>query len=184
MADFNADDKKEITQTAGFYEEGVYTIKIVDVTGGVTDKGSEYFEFEVVGNNGEEGTVRTYFTDAAKPYSFNTIRNIFVHNTPEKNKEIIKKSVEDCANTTDLLTLCEALRGKDAWLLVQKTGDTYTNPKTGKVYDNLNRNIYGYAPKFTPSAKAPTATQTSSDIMGGGEEITSENVDQVFPFAN
>ena len=182
MAKFNEDDKKEIQQGgAGFYEEGVYTVQIVEVTGGVTDKGSEFFEFEVVGGNGEEGKVRTYFTDAAKPYSFNTIRNIFVHNTVEKNKDKIREMVDACEDTDALLKLCEGLRGKDAWLLVQYTGDTYTNPTSGKSYKNVNRNLYGYEPKFTPTpetASSKVAEQT------GGEEITSENVDQVFPFTD
>lgn len=185
MAKFNAEDKKEIAQGgAGFYEEGVYEVQIVDVTGGVTDKGSEFFEFEVTDSDEREGKVRAYFTDAAKPYSFNTIRNIFVHNTVEKNKDKIREMVDACEDTDALLKLCAELRGKDAWLLVQKTGDVYTNPTSGKTYDNVNRNLYGYEPKFTPSA-TPSNPQndTAKTAMGeGSEEITTDNVDQVFPF--
>lgn len=182
MAKFNQEDKKEITQgSIGFTEEGVYTVQIVDVSGGVSDKGSEFFEFEVVGGNGTEDKIRTYFTEGAKPYSFNTIRNIFVHNTKEENKDKVRAEVDACEDTDSLLKLCEALRGKDAWLLVQKSGTTYTSPKSGKTYDNVNKNLYGYEPKFTPSPK--TQTQQVAE-QTGGEEITSENVDQVFPFGN
>lgn len=185
MANFNEDDKKEIAQGAsGFYEEGVYPIQIVDVTGGVTDKGSEFFEFEVVGKDGEEGKVRTYFTDAAKPYSFNTIRSIFVHNAVnESAKEKTRAKIDSVENTDELLKLCEALRGKDAWLLVQYTGETYTNPSSGKSYKNVNRNIYGYEPKFTPTPQESQAT-TSNSAPADNQEITKDNVDEVFPFGN
>lgn len=182
MADFNDDDKKEIAQgAAGFYEEGVYPVQIVDVTGGETDKGSEFFEFEVVGAEGQEGKVRIYFTEKAKPYSFNTVRNIFVHNTVEKNRDKVREQVDACKNTDELLKLCEALRGKDCWVLVQYTGDTYTNPSSGKSYKNVNRNLYGYEPKFTPTPEAKTVSSVKQDV-GGGEEITTDNVNEVFPF--
>lgn len=186
MAKFNADDKKEIAQGgAGFYEEGVYPVQIVDVTAGVTDKGSEFFEFEVTDDQEREGKVRTYFTDAAKQYSFNTIRNIFVHNTVEDNKDKVRAMVDEVEDTEALLKLCEGLRGKSCWLLVQKTGDTYTNPTSGKTYDNVNRNLYGYEPKFTPSTpSANPQNNTAKQVMGGGEEITKDNVDEVFPFGS
>jgi len=182
MADFNDDDKKEIAQGgAGFYEEGVYPVQIIDVTGGETDKGSEFFEFEVAGAEGQEGKVRVYFTDKAKPYSFNTIRSIFVHNTVEKKKDEVRAMVDKCKNTEELLKLCDALRGKDCWLLVQYTGETYTNPSSGKSYKNANRNLYGYEPRFTPTPSTNAADSVKKDV-GGGEEITSENINEVFPF--
>lgn len=181
MATFTQDDKREISQSLGFYDEGVYEVKIVAVDAGTTEKGSEYFEFEVADTEGREGKVRTYFTDAAKPYSFNTIRSIFVHNTVEKNKEAVRKEVDECEDTDALLKLCQELRGKDAWLLVQYTGETYTSPKNGKVYKNMNSNLYGYAPTFTPTPQSAEPAQTAPSDTG---EITKDNVEQVFPFGN
>lgn len=180
MVKFSKEDKREISQAgAGFYNEGVYKIQIIGVTAGVTDKGSEYFEFEVTDEDEREGKVRTYFTEGARPYSFNTIRSIFVHNTVEENKEKVRDMVDQCDDTDALLKLCEGLRGKEAWLLVQYTGDTYTSPKNGKVYRNMNRNLYGYEPKFTPTPESAEPAETSAQDTG---EITKDNVDEVFPF--
>ena len=184
MVKFGDEDKQEIAPvTNGFFDEGVYPVQIVSVLGGVTDKGSEFFEFELTDDDGREGKARLYFTDASKKYSFNTIRGIFVHNTAEEKRDAVRERVNACEDTKDLLKICEALRGKSAWLLVQYTGDTYTSDKTGKVYKNVNRNLYHYEPSFTPTPVADEpSTSTAKDTMGGGDEVTDENVDEMFPF--
>jgi hypothetical protein len=178
MAKFTDEDKVEKVFNNNYFGEGIFKVQIVSVKAGETDKGSEYFEFELVGEGGEEGNARVYFTEKAKPYSFNTIRAIFVHNAVnDAAKEKTRKAIDAVKDTDELLKLCEALRGKECWLLVEKTGEKYTSKSNGREYDQLNKNIYGYEPKMKNVSDATAVINE----MGGGE-ITPENVEDVFPF--
>lgn len=174
MAKFTDDDKAE-RSNKNYFTEGIHEVQIEGVTGGVSDSGSEYFEFSLLGAEGQEGTARVYFTDAAKPYSFNTVRSIFVHNTEsEEGKEKMREKVGAVKDTDDLLKLCQALRGKMCWLMIEDAGTTYTSERTGKTYKNFNRNIYGYEPKpRTPQAQLQQAVPDAEKV---------ETPEDVFPF--
>jgi len=144
---FNDDTKKPIGQ---YFGEGVHKVKIQGVVADTSpNSGSEYFEFGLLGENGEEGNARVYWTEKSQPYSFNTIRDIFVHNTKEENKDKVRDMVNATSNTDELLKLCQdSLEGKEAWLKVEKSGTTYVNG-AGETKESYNRNIYGYEPRMT-----------------------------------
>lgn len=176
MADFTDEHKKEMVP-GNYFAEGIHKVKIVDVVFGKTDADKEYAEFEVIGEEGEEGKARIWFTtDAAKGYSFNTVRSIFVHNTKDESKKDKTRAMVDAVtNTTELAKLCEALKGKECWYAVYKSERTYVG-KDGQSRNSFDRNVYGYEPK----PKAPNAVEKAAKEIDG--EITSENVDSVFPF--
>lgn len=161
---FSDDTKKPM---GNYFGEGVHEVEILDVTGGKTDDGKEYFEFKLGGENGEEGTARLWWTDKASQFSFNTVKNIFVHNTVEKNRDKMRETVDAQDDTDALLKLCkENLVGKQAWYLVEKTDRTYL--KDGETKFSYNRNIYGYRP--TPKKV------TVDDIIPGGQAVDANEV--------
>ena len=164
MANFNDDTKKELNQ---YFGEGVHKVKILAVDQGKTDDGKEYFEFKLEGENGEDGNARIYWTEKAQQFSFNTVRGIFVHNTIEKNKDAIRKEVDATTNTDELFKLCQALKGKEAWYVVQKTDRTYTN-SDGETKFSYNRNLYGYEYVIKKTA--------AQDIMGDGTPVDASEV--------
>lgn len=155
MAQFNDETKKEF---GAYFSEGVHKVKITAVIGGTTEAGKEYFEFTLKGDGGEEGTARLWWTEKAMQRSFDTVKKIFVHNTPDDKKDAIRAEVDKCNDTDSLLKLAQALKGKEAWYQVERTETTYVAP-SGEVKNSYNRNIYGWEPK----PKQMTAAQ----LLGG-----------------
>lgn len=158
---FTDENKQEM---GAFFSEGIHKVKISAIVAGETDQGKEYFEFTVAGDNGEEGSARIWWTtDNATKYSFNVIKNIFVHNTVEKNRDQIKAKVDAVKTTDELLDLCQALVGKEAWYQVTKSDRTYVN-NAGETKNSYDRNITGYEPK--PAKK--TAAQLEDELKAEG----------------
>lgn len=178
MAQLNDEHKKE--RSTSFFEEGVHKVQIEDVTFGVTDKEKEYAEISVINPEDPEmkASARVWFTtDAAIGYSFNVIKQIFVHNTPEAKRDQIREKIDAVTDTTELAKLCEALKGKECWYSTYKNLERPYTKADGSVGYSYDRNIYGYEPK----AKPVSAESKIIEQMGGGE-ITKDNADEVFPF--
>lgn len=169
MADFN--DSHKVEQGA-YFPEGIHKVHIVDVTGGKNDNGKEYIDFTVEGENGEEGSAKMWFTsDKAIAYTFNSVRNMFVHNALKGKEEASKEMVNKVSNSDELVALCnKVLMGKEAWYTVEKSDYTYTTP-AGETKHGYNRNITGYEPKPKQSGN-----KAIDDIMGGGEVLSAEEV--------
>lgn len=145
MADFNQETKKEVSNNQ-YFGEGVHVVTILGITSDTsTDK--EFWKVELEGENGEEGDARLYWTEKAAPYSFNTIRQIFVHNTVDANKDKIRATVDATNNTAELLKLSQSLIGKKAWYKVEKSGGQYLG-SDGTMKDSYNKNLFGYEPKM------------------------------------
>lgn len=169
MADFNDTHKAEMGE---YFSEGIHKVNIVDVTGGTNDNGKEYIEFTVEGENGEEGNARMWFTtDKAIAYTFNSIRNMFVHNALKGKEEQAKEMVNAVKNSDELVALCKkVLVGKEAWYTVEKSDYTYTN-QAGEQKQGYNRNITGYEPKPKQSGNAGV-----DSTFGGGTVLSDEEV--------
>lgn len=168
MVSFSDNAKKELNQFMG---EGVHKVTILGVLPGKSENtGSEYFEFGIQSEDGIMGEVRVYWTEKAEQYSFNTIRDIFVHNAKEENKEKVRAMVDAVKDTDELLKLCQDnLEGKEAWYKVEKSGTQYTN-QNGELKDSYNRNLYGYEPKM----KNVSDDQILKDIENGTPVDVSE----------
>lgn len=169
MADFTNDHKAE---QGSYFPEGIHKITILGVTGGANDNDKEYIEFVVGDTNGTEGTARMWFTtDKAISYTFNSIRNIFVHNASKGKEEAAKDLVNKVTNSEELVELCnKALIGKEAWYTVERSDYTYTN-QAGELKHGYNRNITGYEPKPSQSD-----IKIVDDTFGGGTVLSAEEV--------
>lgn len=169
MADFNDTHKQE---QGAFFPEGIHKVTILGIEGGTNDNGKEFIEFIVGGENGEEGSARMWFTsDKAIAYTFNSIRNIFVHNATKGKEEGAKDMVNKVKNSEELVDLCnKVLIGKEAWYTVEKSDYVYTTP-AGEQKHGYNRNITGYEPKPKQSGNAAI-----DSTFGGGTELSAEEV--------
>jgi hypothetical protein len=169
MADFNDTHKAE---QGAYFSEGIHKVTILGVTGGTNENGKEYIEFTVGGANGEEGTARMWFTtDKAITFTFNSVRNIFVHNANKGKEDEAKALVNKVANSEELVALCnKALIGKEAWYTVEQSDYTYTN-QAGELKYGYNRNITGYEPKPKQSG-----VKEVDAMFGGGTVLTDADV--------
>ncbi len=168
MVQFSDNAKKELNQFLG---EGVHKVTILGVLPGTSENtGSEYFEFGIQNEDGIIGDVKVYWTEKSEQYSFNTIRDIFVHNAKPENKEKVRAMVDAVKDTDELLKLCQDnLEGKEAWYKVEKSGTQYTN-QAGELKDSYNRNLYGYEPQM----KNKSDEQILDDIKNGTPVDVSE----------
>jgi hypothetical protein len=157
---------EEAKQEIGIYfEEGIHKVKISG-TALECPADKEYLEVSIEGENGESTEVRLYLTEKAMKFSINTIRSIFVHNTEESKKELVRDAVNACKTTEELAILCQKLDGMECWYSKYKSGTTYTNA-SGEVKNSYNNNLFAYEPK-----PPKNNTQTVKSIVGG-QEITS-----------
>lgn len=164
MVDFNDNHKAE---QGVYFPEGIHKVKILDVTTDTNQNGKEYIEFIVGGENGEEGSAKMWFTsDKAITFTFNSIRNIFVHNALKGKEDAAREMVNKVKNSAELVELCKkALIGKEAWYQVEKSDYTYTT-EAGELKHGYNKNIFGYEPKPKQSG-----VKNVDDAFGGGELI-------------
>lgn len=180
MAKFTDEHKAE--RAMSYFEEGVHKVQIEDVTFGVTPKDQEYAEFAIIDPEEPErkAQVRIWFTtDAAIGYSFNVFKQIFVHNTPEKNRDKMRETMDALTDTEGLAKIAENLRGKEAWYSTYRNLERPYTKQDGTTAYSYDRNIYGYEPK----AKPVTDASKAMDAMGGGDTITPINSDdEPFPF--
>lgn len=169
MADFNDTHKQE---QGAYFPEGIHKVTILGAEGGVNPNGKEFIKFTVGGENGEEGEASMWFTsDKAISYTFNSIRNIFVHNALKGKEEAAKEMVNAVKNSDELVALCnKALIGKEAWYTVERSDYTYTN-QAGEQKHGYNRNITGYEPKPKQSGNAAV-----DSTFGGGTVLSDEEV--------
>lgn len=136
--------------SGNWFGEGVHKVKIGLVEFKTDDKDRDYAEFTLLGENEAEGTARLWFhTDAAAAYSFSIIRSIFIHNTPEGDRDKMRGKLAAINDTDELAKACAVLVGKECWYQVAKSSRTYT-AADGTVKNSFDKNIYGYEPKAAP----------------------------------
>lgn len=147
-----SDDEKEVKEFSdgnwlGF---GVHKVKIGMIERGETESGKEYIEVTVLGENEEEDTARVWFTsDKAANYSFNVLRQIYVHNAPEDKKDAARSTFDAVKDTEEVVKLYnEKLIGGECWFTKYPDPErTYTNAN-GEIKQSINKNIMGYEPKL------------------------------------
>lgn len=181
MVKFSDDDKK-VNEFSGnkFFEEGVHPVKISTITLDTTKDGKEFMAFGVVdsmdGDNEHEDEVRFWFSSpGAINFSFNRIREIFVHNAPDAKKDETRTKFDAITDTEKLEAAAQkVLIGKDAWLKVEQNPNrTYQN-SAGETKNSFDKNLTGYEPKLkSTSAPAPNNTQpiTVTDDDGNEQQI-------------
>ncbi len=165
-------EEKEVSERTGgnYFGFGVFKVTIGQIELDETDSGKEYIEVTVLGDNGEEDTARVWFTSPkAANYSFNVLRQIYVHNAPEEAKDEARDTMDAAKDAEELARLLnEKLIGRECWF--SKYPDptrTYT-AKDGTVKLSVNKNVYGYEPKARPELlNADSAT----NLLAGAKKV-------------
>lgn len=170
---FNEDDKveREFSEKLPY---GITKVQLVGATAGETDDGKDWIDLEIVSEDGIEDTARVWFTGKAAPYSFNTLRQIAVHQgKDDAEKEKIRQAVEACADSDALADLLNAkVAGGELWFTKYLDPQRTWTDQDGNVRQSVNKNVYGYEPKLKPelmpqeNPMTKPAT-TATDLLGG-----------------
>src|SRR5437879_4438379 len=144
---FNDENKavKEFSDNQ-WLDFGVHKVQISEIGLGSTDDGKEFVEVGVVGVNGEEDTSRVWFTtDKAANYSFNILRQIYVHNAPENAKDEARDTMDSIKDTDELVEkLQEKLLGGECWFTKYPDPTRTYTAADGTIRQSVNKNVYGY----------------------------------------
>lgn len=145
---------------------GVHKVKIGLIELGETDGGKEYVEITVLGDNEEEDTARVWFTtDKAANYSFNVLRQIYVHNAPEAKKDAARDTMDAIGDTEQLVkALSEKLIGGECWFTKYPDPQRTYEAADGSTRQSINKNVYGYEPKLREDLMPGTEANSRSEI--------------------
>lgn len=174
---FNEDTKqvKEFADS-NWFGFGVHKVQIAEIGLGHTDDDKEFVEIGVVGENGEEDTARVWFTtDKAANYSFNVLRQIYVHNAPEDKKDAARDAMDGVKDTEDLVDkLQEKLLGGECWFTKYPDPQRTYQGTDGQTRPSINKNVYGYEPKLRPELlpkdQQPLNKKALDDMFPGNEK--------------
>lgn len=159
---FSEAEKEEMTFKDTFFKYGVHKVQVDGRAIERDDQDRAYMEIGVVDpdNSDITTTVRMWLhTEGARKFTFNTLRNIYVHNAPEDQKEAARKTFDAIKDGTDLLVALDKVIGGEAWIDVYPDPErTYQNAK-GETKPSINTNIYGYEPKLKPELIPDTQKQ-------------------------
>jgi hypothetical protein len=175
------DDNKQVKEFENnWLDFGVHEVIIGLVELGQTDAGQEYLEITVIGPNDEEDTARVWFTtDKAANYSFNVMRQIYVHNAPEAKKDQARQTFDKVADTQQLEELMQKLVGKGKCWFSKYPSPTRTyTAQDGTVKKSIDKNVYGYKPKEHPELLPKDSEAAKKDGVTiedlGGEPATGD----------
>lgn len=171
---FTKVDKEVKEFSSNRFDFGVHKVHIGAIELGETDSGKEYIEVTVLGDADEEDTARVWFTsEKAVNFSFNVLRNIYVHNAPEDKKDAARDIFDKVETNEDVIKLFnERIIGGECWFSKYLDATRNYVDQGGVTRQSVNKNIYGYEPKLRPEL-----------LPQDQREITKDNVAQVFPDA-
>lgn len=172
---FNEDVKsvKEFSDS-NWFGFGVHKVHIGAIELSETESGKEYVEVTVLGDNEEEDSARVWFTsEKAANYSFNVLRQIYVHNAPEEKKDAARDTMDAVKDTEELVAkLNDRLIGGECWFTKYPDPERTYLDASGNIKQSINKNIYGYEPKPRPDL-----------LPADSERLTKDNLDKHFPGA-
>lgn len=181
------DTTKEVREpnSGNYFDYGVHRVQLgLFELGGTGEGEKEYIEVTVIDpEDGERtDTVRLWFsTDKAANYSFNTLRQIAVHNAPEDKKDAARDAMDAVEDTAALEALLnEKLIGGECWYTKYQDPQRTYQAQDGSTRRSVNKNIYGYEPKLRPELMPKDQDQITTDnvdkIFPGAEDVTPKNV--------
>lgn len=181
------DDNKQVKEMGDYngFSFGVHKVTIGQIELGETDSGKEYVEVTVMGENGEEDTARVWFTtDKAANYSFNILRQIYVHNAPEKDKDAARDTMDAVKDTEELVAkLNEKLVGGECWFTKYYDPQRSYLDASGNTRRSVNKNIYGYEPKPRPELMQDSENPHLNTTVLEGEDVTGTDAAKGIPKA-
>ena len=174
------DENKQVKEFSdqNWFGFGVHKVAIVLIELGNTnpdepEKGKEFVEFTVAGENGEEDTARMWFTsDKAANFSFNVCRQIYVHNAPEAAKDAARDTMDAVKDTTELVEkMTEKLIGKECWFTKYPDPTRTYLDSNNNTRQSINKNVYGYEPKLREDLMPKDGSNGTSDPLAGAEKV-------------
>lgn len=176
-----SDDDKTVNEFKNdYFDYGVHKVLLGEFeNGGTGDGEKEYIEITVM--DPEDGeitdTARVWFTtDKAANYSFNVLRQIYVHNTPEAKKDQARDEFDKLLNTDEIVALMnEKLIGKEAWFSKYPSPTRTYVDKDGNTRKSIDKNVAGYPLKEKPEL-LPQSLRGDDTVVDdlGGEEATGD----------
>lgn len=161
--EFQAEDK-EVREFAESIPFGVSEVHFAGAVADATDAGKDFIEVAIISEDGVEDTARLWFTGGAVNISFNTARQIAVHQgQTEEEKQKIRDRFDKVKDSQELADVLNDVCGNGGKLWFTKYYDptrTYQNGQ-GQTRKSINKNIYGYEPKLKPEL------MPAKDIMTG-----------------
>lgn len=172
MAKFTDEDKAVKEFNDNNFRFGVHKVALMQFD--LTEKGDkECVEIFVTGENGEEDSAVVWLsTPAARNYTFNVLRGIYVHNAPEEHKDEARDTFDALVDPESMVQLLnEKLIGGEAWFTkLYDPERTYTNDKG--TFRSVNKNVYGYQPKDRPDLMpTPKDDVADADPLAGAEPV-------------
>lgn len=171
-----SDDNKQVSEQGdgnwlGF---GVHVVALSGIEAGKTEaKGAEFVEFTVMGENGEEDTARVWFsTDKAANYSFNIMRQIYVHCAPEAKKDAARAEMDAVNDSDEAVALMQKCIGKKVWFTKYPNPTrTYVN-QAGETKKSIDKNVLGYEPKLREDLMPKDNQKEALNALEGSEPAT------------
>ena len=144
-----SDDDKQVKEFSEKIPFGVSKVQLVGAVAGETEAGKDFIELTVTNADGVEDTARVWFVGGAANISFNTLRQIAVHNgKTEKQKQELRDAMDNCETTDDMATLfMEKLIGGELWFTRYYDPKRTYEGQDGNTYRSVNKNVYGYEPR-------------------------------------
>lgn len=179
MAHKFTDEEKEVSErNSNYFGFGVHRVLFAGAIADVTEAGKEFIEvaFCDPDNSEIEDTARVWFVGGASNISFNTLRQIYVHNAPEDKKVDAGLSFDKVADSAELVDLMnDKLQGGELWFtkFYDAKGATYVSTRDGQTYKSTNKNIYGYEPKDRPDLM-PAPKGSVEDVIPGAEPASKD----------
>lgn len=177
-----SNEHKEVTEfNDKYFNFGIHKVQISAVELGGTGEGEkEYIEITVVDPSDAEitDTARVWFTsDKATNYSFNVLRQIFIHNTPEAKRDEARDLFDKLSGTEELAKIVETLIGKECWFTKYYDPERTYTAQDGSQKRSVNKNIMGYEPKPKPELMPAPKSDTDKvkDAFPGAEEVPFES---------
>jgi hypothetical protein len=176
------DDNKAVKEfsESNWLGFGRHKVKIGFIEQGFTnddpENGKEFVEVTVLGPNDEEDTARVWFTtDKAANYSFNVLRQIYVHNAPEDKKDAARDTIDAVKTTEELVEkLSEKLLGGECWFTKYPDPTRTYTAADGTTRQSVNKNIYGYEPKERPDLIPQDGQTTIDQIFPGATNVSDD----------
>lgn len=177
---YTAEDK-EPTEFKERMPYGVSKVKLVGVTVGETAAEKEYVEVTVVNEDGVEDSARVWFVGGASKYSFQTLRDIVIHNAKaDSDKEKARQAVDSVEDNYALAELInKKTAGGELWFTKYYSPKNTYSGSDGVVRKSVDRSVYGYEPKLKPQLMPTLKNEDTIAPVTGNE--TQEQISEGIP---
>lgn len=172
MAKLQPLEDKDFAERQPYFGVGVHEVAIQAARRGQLDNANktEYIEFDLMGLNDEQGSVRLWISEKAAPYTLANLGRLAVHNKKtEAEKQKIRDAFKKIVDTDQIdQAFLDKFVDMQAWILVEE--DVNAPKPNGGFYTRTN--LYSYEPKpkkTTVESIMPGATKADDDDVPFGD---------------